>query len=199
MLHIYSHSQHSIDERNTVGSCILHRFGNVHDAGHIGSQLYNHCLTIYLAHRSHHLSRHIGVGAEAHAPFLYIWTADIQLNRRNMLQCVNLLCHFAVFLNGGTGHIDNNIGIYILDSIIDVLTKSIHTHILQTYGIEHPRWCLCHTRVWIALPTLSGGAFHHNAAQTIQVDKIGKLFTITKRTRCSHHRILQLQIMYLDL
>ena len=66
---------------------------------------------IHFAHLAHHLCRHLGVGAEAHATFLDIGARDIQLDSRNLLQLIDLRRHVAVFLDARAADVDNDIGV----------------------------------------------------------------------------------------
>ena len=121
---------------------------------------------IHFAHLADHLCGHFGIGAEPHAALFHIGTADIQLNARDAIQLVNLLCHAAILLYRRAADVHQNIGVDVFDAGIHLLAEGGYAHILQSYGIQHARRGLGHTRIGVALTAIAGSAFHYDTAQT---------------------------------
>ena len=64
--------------------------------------------------------------------------------------------------------------------MIYLLAKGLHSDILQSYGVEHTRRCFGHTGIGVALSTFAGSAFDDDAAQTVEVDEIGKFLAVSE-------------------
>ena len=73
-----------------------------------------------------------------------------------------------------SAHVDNHIGINVLDLRINVRAEILHTLVLQTYAVEHALRRFSHTRIVVSLARLQGSALHDNTANLLQRNEIGK-------------------------
>ena len=64
-------------------------------------------------------------------------------------------------------HIDYHIGVDILYLRIDVLDEIIHSLVLQTHTVEHPRGGLRHAGIVVSFPMLERGTLDYDAPQFV--------------------------------
>ena len=78
-----------------------------------------------------------------------------------------------------------------------MLYEIIDSFVLQSYGIDHTRRRFGHSGIRIAFSGFQRRSFDDNTAQSGQIDKIGKLQTISECSGRSHNGIFQRQPPYI--
>ena len=127
------------DERYTVCPFSLHSLGNLSDISDIRRQFYDKRLVVTGTHGLDHTRRPSTGYTKRHATLLDIRTGNVQLNGRNILQVIDACRTFSIIFWRRTTDIDNHIGVNVFDFRINMLTKIIHSLVLQPYAIQHTR------------------------------------------------------------
>ncbi len=150
-----------------------------------------------LAHSSDHRGCAFGGDSECHAALPNIRARYVELNGRNTVEPVYACGTFGIVVGRRTCYIDNNVGVIALDGRVDVLAKIGNALVLQADAVEHARRCFGHARIVVAFARTKRRAFHYDAAQTVDIKKIFKFRSVTKRSGSCHHGIFQIQRGYL--
>ena len=174
LLNIHRHTHQGVDERNRIGTLSLHGTGDVGNAGNIRRKLHDEGFLINLSHCLHHAGCTLAGYTESHAAILHVRTGDVQLYGRNLIQLVDARSTLGITLRRMSAHVDNHIGINVLNLRINVRAEILHTLVLQTYAVEHALRRFSHTRIVVSLARLQGSALHDNTANLLQRNEIGK-------------------------
>ena len=113
----------------------------------------------------------------------------------DFIQTGKTFAHGSIILRFRARHVDNNLRAQILDARIYRFHKIIHALVLQPDSIQHAGRRFHHSRIRVAFAMMERRAFHHDAAQSIQIDKIGIFLAIAECARRCKHRIFQRQIL----
>ena len=79
--------------------------------------------------------------------------------------------------------------------MIYFLAELLHAAVLEAYGVEHARRGLRHAGIGVALAVRTCGALDDETAQTLEVDKVGKLLAVAEGAAGRHHRVFKTEIM----
>ena len=196
-LHIDTHAHEGIDERNTIGSLGFHGtsyFGNIR---YVGRKLYYQGFIVYASYCPHHTCRSFTGDAKGHASALHIGAGYVQLDARNGGQRSDAGSTGCIVLGRMSGHVDQHIGLQILQLRINLFTEIIGSLVLQSHTVEHARRGFRHARIIVAFARCQSGSLDNKPAQAVQVNKIGELQAVAKGAGSRHHGIFQIQSAYL--
>ena len=197
LLDIHRHTHQCVDERNRVGTLSLYRTGDVGNAGYVRRKLHDQGLVIHLAHRLYHTCSTLAGNAESHTSILYVRAGNIQLDGRNLIQLIHTCRTLRIALRRVSAHVYDHIGIDVLNLRIDVLAEVLHTLVLKSHTVEHSLWSFSHAWIVISLAWFQGSTLYDDTSDFLQRNEISKLQSVAESSRCSHHWILQLQILYI--
>ncbi len=141
----------------------------------------------------------IGITSKLHPSLFYVGAGNIELicgNPRDVLEPLN---DPYIVLDGIAEDVDDDLCVVFLQQGKFVLDEGSYSHILQAYGVQHPRWGLTEPRSRSTLDGLQGNAFGDEAAQVAQVNQMSEFQAITKGAAGSDDGISKAQSANLHL
>jgi hypothetical protein len=140
-----------------------------------------------------HLGCQGRVAAELHAPFLDVGTGDVQLISCQPLGVLQDADHLDIVFEGIAEDVGDDRRIKLSQYREFFGNERANPHILESHGVEHPGRGLAQPGGGGTLDGFSGQAFGNEAAETVEVNEVGKFEAVTESSAGRENRIPQAQ------